>query len=86
MFHHANKLLSVHKECLDLRGHEVAANGFKSATSGFMTLLLAIHLCDKVTVFGLGEAPMDNAPYQVRTQGAALAPSPLISALSSLLP
>mmetsp|Transcript_12343 Transcript_12343/g.34651 ORF Transcript_12343/g.34651 Transcript_12343/m.34651 type:complete len:660 (+) Transcript_12343:103-2082(+) len=65
VFHHANQLLSVHNKCMEMRGGSAGGADFKSATSGFMTAFLAMHFCDHVTVYGLGESLIyEDTPYQ----------------------
>ena len=63
MFQYSNGLVSAYKQCLDMRGEETGF--FKSSTSGLMASLIAMHVCDHVTVFGIGEPPLDGSQYQV---------------------
>jgi len=67
MFSYANALMQVYKHCADLRGLETG--DFKSATSGLMVVLIAMHLCDYVAVFGVGEPSFAGVPYQYFAAG-----------------
>ena len=63
MFAYSNDVMSIFRKCLEMRDAEVG--GFKSATSGLMAVMIALHMCEHVSVFGIGEAPLqDGTPYQ----------------------
>lgn len=77
MFDYAKRALEEFRKCFSVRrGKDPRTTGlFHSPSSGIIITLGAIHLCDKVSVYGIAEDVHVNAPYQVRS---ALSAYPLI--------
>mmetsp|Transcript_2009 Transcript_2009/g.5073 ORF Transcript_2009/g.5073 Transcript_2009/m.5073 type:complete len:501 (+) Transcript_2009:128-1630(+) len=63
IFSYANNLLDTYRQCASKRRK---VGDFTSATSGLMTTVLSMHLCDHVTVYGIGDTSLarKNIPYQ----------------------
>lgn len=67
MFTSAKVVLDEFRKCLALRRRQnpETFGQFNSPSSGVMITLGAIHLCEKVSVYGVGEITMKGSPYQV---------------------
>mmetsp|Transcript_7930 Transcript_7930/g.20397 ORF Transcript_7930/g.20397 Transcript_7930/m.20397 type:complete len:238 (-) Transcript_7930:292-1005(-) len=66
MFDYAKRALEEFRKCFSVRrGKDPRTTGlFHSPSSGIIITLGAIHLCDKVSVYGVAEDVHVNAPYQ----------------------
>uniref|UniRef100_A0A7S1T181 Uncharacterized protein n=1 Tax=Tetraselmis chuii TaxID=63592 RepID=A0A7S1T181_9CHLO len=63
---YANHLLTAFKTCLEKRSH---VGHVDKATSGIKAVLTALHLCDHVSVYGVGDSTLESKdiPYQYFT-------------------
>jgi len=53
--HHANHVLDVFRRCVAIARGDPVPQKLKSASSGLTAALSALHLCDHVSVYGVGE-------------------------------
>lgn len=68
VFDYANNLLDTYRQCANMRKR---TGDFTSSTSGMMATVLSLHLCEHVTIYGVGDTSLakPNIPYQYFAAG-----------------